>query len=183
MAEVGHEGRGHEGRASTVCVMSDSRLCWCAEYRNLTIRTEEMNNTFFSQETVNSSGCGLHARVPRLNPLPDAVHRTNNGTSTEGAVAMELGALYFGEGGEKMEERKKPAKTYSNVLKPAVSQPTASPGRRALCCQRYVDRTGGEELARCSNTYVANEITCDGTLDITISLSFGSGMQDNTGAL
>jgi len=40
-------------------------------------------------------GCGLHARVPQLKPLLDAVHRTTNGAAMEGAVAMELGALYF----------------------------------------------------------------------------------------
>ena len=85
-------------------------------------------------------------------------------------------------------EEKKPAKTYL-LLKPAVSQPTASPGRRALCHQRYVDRTGGKEVARCSNTYVANEITCDGTLDMFTILSllsvslFLSETQDNTDAL
>ena len=31
----------------------------------------------------------------RLNPVPDAGHRTTNGTVMEGAVAMELGARYF----------------------------------------------------------------------------------------
>ena len=114
-------------------------------------------------------GCGLHARVPQLNPLPDAVHRTINGTSMERAVAMELRCSTFCGGGEGRRKKKSPPK-----LKTGSLAPTTSPGRRALCRQRYVDRTGGEELARCSNTYVANEITCDGTLDITISL-LGAG--------
>ena len=40
-------------------------------------------------------GCGLHARVPQLKPLPDAGHRTTNSTLMEGAVAVELGAQYY----------------------------------------------------------------------------------------
>ena len=172
---------------------SNSRLCWCAEHWNLPTRTEERNRnehsiiSIFQEKPLirRSMGCGLHARVPQLNPLPDAVHRTINGTSMEGAVAMALGAPYFaceGEGRWKKKARQK------HITCLTLNR-QSSARRRALCRQRYVDRTGGEEVARCSNACVANQRTCDGTLDMfTIlsplpSLSFWSGTQDNTGAL
>ena len=56
-------------------------------------------------------GCGLHARVPQLKPLPDVVHRTTNGAVMAGAVAMELGARYFACRMRKKEMEKSPPKT------------------------------------------------------------------------
>ena len=62
-------------------------------------------------------GCGLHARVPQLKPLPDAVHRITNGAVMAGAVAMELVldilcAEMYGKG------KKKPAKITSVAYAP-----------------------------------------------------------------
>ena len=163
MAEAGHKGRA----PTVICLRrSNSRLCWCAEHWNLPTRTEERNRnehsiiSIFQEKPLirRSMGCGLHARVPQLNPLPDAVHRTINGTSMEGAVAMALGAPYFaceGEGRWKKKARQK------HITCLTLNR-QSSARRRALCRQRYVDRTGGEEVGRCSNTCVANEITCDG---------------------
>ena len=123
-------GRTRRASAYSLC-RSDSRLCWCAEHRNLTIRTEERNRNEYSHLSPSSEkpllvvsvGCGLHARVPQLKPLPDVVHGTTNGTAMEGAVAMELGARYFVCRDDDGNGKKSPPKITSRCLRTLVRKP------------------------------------------------------------
>ena len=111
-------------------------------------------------------GCGLHARVPQLKPLPDAGHRHHQRYSDGRCGGDGAGCSIFCVPNAKEGSGKKsPPKTSLAYTRYSRNpQPSHDAVHRAAT--DTLIECGGVEVARRPNASVASEITCDGTLDM-----------------